>query len=369
MKIRKFALLHVITLLDAASSLKLASTDSVKDPNDAFRSDSTLRFMRHLGKQNPKEMKKSMEDGFKDLQRGPEYESKEAQEASEKRKVKEQAPSALDPVQGAQDIIEDIGDAIADAGRGPNYKSKRARKAVSDQQAKKARKAREDGKPERSGVPGCTNSPRGWADAKGRDCQDYAEGEFCTRRGGYGDAWLDEWDTFADQATDGRAANEVCCVCGGGVRGGSPGPAPAGPFPAPAPAPARMDPSDAPAPAPAAAGGAPAPAGGGAPAPGPASSPAIAGPILGTKAGRPLQEQGYSGDLVMHEDTVTMTDDWGREFGPHTYDANHVNVKKICLEHPGNEWCSLHGYYDKESAASSVSALIAMVSLLARYIL
>merc|ERR1719181_187637 len=121
---------------------------------------------------------------------------------------------------------------------------------------------------------------------------------------------MNDWGTFEDRVKGDKSAREVCCVCGGGMRRGS----------------------------------APSPASGGSP------MPAIEGPIFGTKEGRALQAQGYSGELVEHVDQRTMTEDWGAEFGPH---AGHKDVKTICAEHPGNEWCSLHGYYDDEKIHSA----------------
>lgn len=175
--------------------------------------------------------------------------------------------------------------------------------------------------------PGCKNFPKGWTSKRGSDCEDYAEGGWCTRHGGYGDAWLDEWGTFEDDANAGRSATDVCCVCGGGWKEGEPMPVIAG-----------------------------SPSPGGGPSPAAAMSPAPAGPsgpLLGTKAGRALQSQGYSGELVEHEDEKTMTSDWGREFGPH---SGHRDVKKICADHPGNEWCLMHGYYDDERKSSALRA-------------
>ncbi|CAD7957492.1 unnamed protein product [Amoebophrya sp. A120] len=58
------------------------------------------------------------------------------------------------------------------------------------------------------------------------------------------------------------------------------------------------------------------------------------------KAPTPLPEQGFEGENVAHIDGETQTDDWRHEFGPgqpDTYDS-------ICAEHPGNEWCRMHGY-------------------------
>jgi hypothetical protein len=175
-------------------------------------------------------------------------------------------------------------------------------------------------------VPGCRNSVKGWTDKKGQDCEDYEEGEWCTRFGGYGDGWLDDWPKFEELATNGRAATRVCCVCGGGIRseevgmiGGAPGPAP---YYAAAP------------------------------------GPAITRPIRG------LQSQGFMGDLVEHEDESTMTEDWGKEFGPA---SGHRDIALICREHKDNEWCLMHGYYDTYTKSSSHS--LSMSSVIATALL
>jgi len=99
----------------------------------------------------------------------------------------------------------------------------------------------------------------------------------------------------------------------------------------------------------------------------PAASPAagIQGPILGTKASRELQAQGFSGEFVEHEDDKTMTGDWGREFGP---SSNHREVKVICKDHPGNEWCSLHGYYKEQKVRSGACEQSVLVVLAAQFL-
>jgi len=87
-------------------------------------------------------------------------------------------------------------------------------------------------------------------------------------------------------------------------------------------------------------GGQPAPApvavGAAAPAPGKAKRPWF------TKAVDSLPEQGYSGDLIDHEDSETSTDDWQEEFGPN---AGHRTYREICRDFPENEWCRLHMNY------------------------
>lgn len=99
----------------------------------------------------------------------------------------------------------------------------------------------------------------------------------------------------------------------------------------------------APAPGPVAAPAA-SPAGAPGPAPGPAGAPdpfAYTGPYFGTKKLRPLQEHGYHGPAVIHEDGETMTSDWQTEFGPA---AGHRSFVEICKDFPDNEWCRLHMY-------------------------
>jgi len=348
-----------------------------QDFGDVFRSDTTLRFMRGSSRQGP----------LTQAQQGPNADSKEAQKAAanvadEQKAAEKAAPKEPNPIQQAGEAVSDaVSDGMKDAQQGPNADSKKAQKAadnVADEQKaqekaapketnplEQAGKAVADGvkavgdtlsgaekadgektsgaeaaaeEPEDKEVPsepGCKNFPKGWADKKGNDCEDYAEGQWCNRHGGYGDAWLDDWGKFEDVANKGKTALQVCCVCGGGQRKEAEAGAPGG---APSAAPAA----------------AASPAG--------APVPAITGPILGTKAGRPLQAPGYSGDAVMHEDQKTMTDDWGQEFGPQ---AGHRDIKTICQDHPGNEWCSLHGYYDK----SGTSPLNAMAALLASALL
>jgi len=256
-------------------------------------------------------------DGLRNAQQGPNGGSKEDEETTDDVLAKipqAQQKEAADV--GGSNPIEQIGGAIADAARD-----------VQNAPIYKVQVEQPDDKGVPS-VPGCRNFPKGWADAKGNDCEDYAEGQWCNRHGGYGDGWLDEWGTFGnltDKVITGKTAQQACCVCGGGFQeypqmllaGSAPAAAPAG------------------------------------------------APTLGSKTGKALQAQGFSGKLVIHEDAKTMTDDWGREFGPN---AGHKDVKTICQEHPGNEWCSLHGYYGygKKSGAPLKSlAMSFLVVLLA----
>lgn len=286
---------------------------------------------------------------FQDLQEGPNYDSKKAQKATDKAADKAEddpQPAGANPLEAPLEAVGDaiadipdaIGDAVQPAQQGPNYDKKSAqKKTAAAHGAPAAKQEAPADQPEDKDAPqvqGCRNSVKGWKDAKGNDCEDYAEGEWCNRHGGYGDAWLDEWGSFEDVATNGKSAKDVCCVCGGGLKDDDEGVPP----PISGGAPAAASPAGAPAGAPAGEPGSPA--------------PAITGPILGTKAGRPLQSQGYSGRLVAHEDMETMTSDWQREFGPK---AGHKDIKTICQENPGNEWCDLHGYYDKERESRSAA--------------
>jgi len=227
----------------------------------------------------------------------------------------------VDPVERHQENEDRFNDAM-DKAMGTGTKTAAKKAPI----AKKAEKKDTSEADKDHSVEGCTNA-KGWIDSKGRDCEDYAEGEFCLRRGGYGDAWLDEWGKFEDWKNQGKSAEDACCVCGGGEKLGAAGPAGA---PGPAPAPAAASPA----------------AG---PAPGVLSSMKIA----------PMPEQGLDGEIVApHEDQATMTGDWGREFGPH---SGHESIQTICKEHPENEWCLLHGFNKKNrSAARSLSALMAI---------
>jgi len=295
-----------------------------------FSADSTKLAKKTDSKKESEDITNKQSPGIPDsLQEGPNYDSKKAQKSSDK--VADAQKDQADPGIPGAGVVDAIGDAIQDIQKGPNYEEKPAKQGEQVDETEAPEKPEEKESPS---VPGCRNFPKGWEDKKGNDCEDYAEGEWCTRHGGYGDAWLDEWGSFEDVATKGKSAKQVCCVCGGGQKKGDKPPV-------------------------AIVGGAPA----GAPSAAPAASPAFTGPILGTKAGRPLQSQGYSGDLVAHEDGETMTDDWGREFGPH---AGHRDIKTICMEHPDNEWCSLHGYYDKpvRSAAPLKSMIAVVIALL-----
>jgi hypothetical protein len=313
-------------------------------------------------------------DAFEDAQRGPNYKDKKAQKAAEK--VMDNAPKQRkppNPIESAGKAAEDAdeaagkqikpGNPIESIGKAAEDADKAAGKAIQDgdnpmdalgdavEEADKdvgraiaGKRNRREGEPKKQPslerdtkseetplVPGCKNSPKGWTDRKGRDCNDYAEGEWCTETGHYGDGWLDEWGSFEDVAKDGKEATQACCVCGGGVH--------EVPFDAPSPGPsAAASPMPAPAPVPA-------------PAPG----------IDYTMINRPLQEQGFHGKLVMHADQETMVSDWGREFGPHS--LGNKNIRQICLDHPGNEWCLKNGYYKNAAHSFNLIAIGSAVLL------
>jgi len=308
MKFQPLIAVYVIAeLLVSSSALK----KGVRDPDygDAFRSDTTLRFMRKIHEQSREEVQDGLHQGME----GAQTPIEDAQKAEDK------FNKHMDKLTGTKSAAQ------------PTKKdTKEANKSKKGEGHRQLRKKGQAEKEEAASVPGCENVP-GWMDAKDKDCQDYAEGEFCTRHGGYGDAWLDEWGTFEDVSVKGKSAKEACCVCGGGDREGE---------------------EAAEAPEPAKGGSAPAAPGGSAPAAGP--SPAAA--VLESKEGRPLQEQGFAGELVEHEDENTMTEDWGREFGPR---AGHRDIKTICKEHPDNEWCSLHGYHDRHIRSAAFSSKLA----------
>jgi len=83
--------------------------------------------------------------------------------------------------------------------------------------------------------------------------------------------------------------------------------------------------------------------GGPAPAPAMASSPGAAIEYLKRmNADEPLPSQGFNGELVEHDNMLTATEDWHKEYGPHpTYEA-------ICAQYPDNSWCRLRGYHGKQ---------------------
>jgi len=105
------------------------------------------------------------------------------------------------------------------------------------------------------------------------------------------------------------------------------------------------------APAPGASPAAAAPAGG-APAPAPMASPAASpeeakeeedgnsGFVMDEDLGAP--SQGFSGEIVEHDNMKTQTQDWRGEYGPGN--GRHDFVK-ICALYPDNQWCRDRGYH------------------------
>lgn len=261
---------------------------------------------------------KMVGDTMKDMQKG----SQKVESVVGQKDKKVANPDGGNPLGDANKKLNDVltGEAAADA-MDDATKAATATVAPKERVSKKAEESEEAEEKEVPSVPGCHNSPKNWEDTKGNDCEDYAEGEWCNRRGGETEEWMDDWGSFEDVATFGNSAPKVCCVCGGGRHPGNMFDGPVYQT-----------------------GGAPSPAGAG--SPNPAPMPAPASPQW-DKLGRPLPVQGFKGKLVEHEDQVTMTDDWGMEFGPR---AGHRDIRAVCAEHPGNEWCDVHGYYDKGAA-------------------
>lgn len=104
---------------------------------------------------------------------------------------------------------------------------------------------------------------------------------------------------------------------------------------------ASVDEAAAPAPAPA---GAPGPAAPGGPQPSGLSAKSFKGWFKNMSEKTPLYEQGFEGKRVAHNDGKTVAGDWGQEFGP---SSGARSAKEICSEFRNNEWCRLHGYYDR----------------------
>lgn len=59
------------------------------------------------------------------------------------------------------------------------------------------------------------------------------------------------------------------------------------------------------------------------------------------------QEQGFSGQLVAHDDQETSTRDWIREYGPGAHTASEKELREMCLSNTRsmNWWCYKHGYW------------------------
>eukprot|EP00429_Kryptoperidinium_foliaceum_P004100 CAMPEP_0176009066 /NCGR_PEP_ID=MMETSP0120_2-20121206/4062_1 /TAXON_ID=160619 /ORGANISM="Kryptoperidinium foliaceum, Strain CCMP 1326" /LENGTH=317 /DNA_ID=CAMNT_0017341857 /DNA_START=72 /DNA_END=1025 /DNA_ORIENTATION=- len=117
--------------------------------------------------------------------------------------------------------------------------------------------------------------------------------------------------------------------------------------------------------------GAPSPVGPMAPSPAAAqpASPSPAAPWHSMDPEQGLQEDGYSGRLVDHDDQETQTSDWQSEFGPN---AGHRSIEDVCRSYPESEWCQLHMHYHGHgkkwwqrsgAPSSSIVALSALVAI------
>lgn len=81
-----------------------------------------------------------------------------------------------------------------------------------------------------------------------------------------------------------------------------------------------------------------------------------------------LPAQGYWGKLIEHDDMQTMTEDWGKEFGP---SSGGKSLKEICAKHPESSWCyGQYGHVHHHGTGSRVATpyilpfVIAFVTLL-----
>lgn len=97
---------------------------------------------------------------------------------------------------------------------------------------------------------------------------------------------------------------------------------------------------------------APAPAAAAGPAPGPVPM----GPYFGGKVVRPLPEQGFEGKLEQpYRSEDQQVENWQREFGPK---AGHRSFTSICADFKNNEWCRLHGYYDRSGSKTVIEEIV-----------
>ena len=71
----------------------------------------------------------------------------------------------------------------------------------------------------------CKDSPNGWKDKDGDDCNTYSQHGYCKPNGDYGDRW-DLSTTYQDWVKNkgGPDASTACCKCGGGERSRVPDP-------------------------------------------------------------------------------------------------------------------------------------------------
>lgn len=58
-------------------------------------------------------------------------------------------------------------------------------------------------------------------------------------------------------------------------------------------------------------------------------------------ASKGFREQGIVGKVVKHEDKVSVTSDWGLEYGKN---AEMNSYEEICRRNPKNPWCRRHGF-------------------------
>jgi len=63
----------------------------------------------------------------------------------------------------------------------------------------------------------CIDDPVGWVSNTSRSCAEYEQFEWCTSEGDPGKNWHKDHGSFEDWAPEGGvAADEACCICGGG---------------------------------------------------------------------------------------------------------------------------------------------------------
>eukprot|EP00439_Symbiodinium_sp_Y106_P069659 s159_g12.t1 len=63
----------------------------------------------------------------------------------------------------------------------------------------------------------CKDDPDGWVSSDNTRCCRYFVRSFCTSDGQYGTGWQSHYGTFNNWiGTAGKAADQACCVCGGG---------------------------------------------------------------------------------------------------------------------------------------------------------
>jgi hypothetical protein len=104
-------------------------------------------------------------------------------------------------------------------------------------------------------------------------------------------------------------------------------------------------------------GGSPAAAPGPAPALAPMASPASAPQVVSSPfhmdEDMGAAEQGFSGDLVEHDNMKTATKDWHVEYGPGAHGLQ--DYIRICRLYPDNQWCRDRGYHSSTPAPKSAA--------------